>query len=194
MSGILLPESLLPIADKEKKIRVLVWDERSDAEKEAYDNFLGNYIADQLKLHTEFTVVSAGLNDPDSLFSRSISSDGTPTFRVRDESNSYFSVDNKCRLCHSCIAFIQLQNSSSYGHHFHIDYCSCHRLQILLSTTKSREHSWRVIQTWRRQIMLSDQGSRISNDYFVRYSFADWDKRRGPLRETIHPTLVTCLS
>ena len=72
MSGILLPESLLPIADKGKKIRVLVWDERSDAEKEAYDNFLGNYIADQLKLHTEFTVVSAGLNDPEQGLSDSV--------------------------------------------------------------------------------------------------------------------------
>lgn len=46
MSGILLPESFLPIAEKGKKIRVLVWDERSEAEKEAYDNFIGNYIAD----------------------------------------------------------------------------------------------------------------------------------------------------
>lgn len=86
------------------------------------------------------------------------------------------------------------KNSSSYGHHYHIDHCSCHCLQILLSTTKSREHSWRIIQTWRRKIMLSDQGSRISTDSFVRYSFADRDKRRGPLRETIYFTLVGCLS
>ena len=72
MSGILLPESFLPITEKGKKIRVLVWDERSDAEKEAYDNFIGNYIADQLKLHAEFTVVSAGLNDPEQGLSESV--------------------------------------------------------------------------------------------------------------------------
>jgi trehalose utilization protein len=47
------------------KIRVLVWDERSDTEKEAYENFLGNCIADYLKLQAAFSVVSVALDDPE---------------------------------------------------------------------------------------------------------------------------------
>jgi trehalose utilization protein len=65
VSGFLLPAAVLPREHSSKKIRILVWDERSDAEKEAYDNFLGNYIADQLKKNPAFTVTSAGLNDED---------------------------------------------------------------------------------------------------------------------------------
>lgn len=64
-SGILWPKSITPFSDSAKKIRILVWDERSDTEKEAYDHFLGNYIADQLKKHPEFSVSSAGLDDPE---------------------------------------------------------------------------------------------------------------------------------
>ena len=72
VSGILLPESLLQLSEMGKKIRILVWDERSSAEKEAYENFLGNYIADQLKLHPEFVVISAGLNDPEQGLSETV--------------------------------------------------------------------------------------------------------------------------
>lgn len=72
VSGILLPESLVPLLDKGKQIRVLVWDERSDDEKKAYDNFLGNCIADQLKIHPEFTVLSAGLDDPEQGLSATV--------------------------------------------------------------------------------------------------------------------------
>ncbi|MEO6960789.1 MAG: ThuA domain-containing protein [Puia sp.] len=64
-SGILWPKSIIGIPDTAKKIRVKVWDERSDTEKEAYDNFLGNYIADQFKKQPEFSVNSAGLDDED---------------------------------------------------------------------------------------------------------------------------------
>ncbi|ULQ53251.1 ThuA domain-containing protein [Flavihumibacter fluvii] len=64
-SGIILPGSVIPLLEVKKKIRILVWDERSDEQKEAYDNFLGNYIADQLKANPEFSVASVGLDDAD---------------------------------------------------------------------------------------------------------------------------------
>jgi hypothetical protein len=32
------------------------------------------------------------------------------------------------------------------------------------------------IQGWRRQVMLSDERGRISDDYIFRLAFADWDK------------------
>lgn len=64
-SGIILPGSIFPSPFPAKKIRILVWDERSDAEKEAYENYLGNYIADRLKSYPEFDVRSVALDDPD---------------------------------------------------------------------------------------------------------------------------------
>ena len=64
-SALLMPSSMNAMTAGSKKIRILIWDERSDAEKEAYDNFLGNCIADQLKKNPAFTVVSSGLNEPE---------------------------------------------------------------------------------------------------------------------------------
>ena len=63
ISGLLLPSAILSNPIKKEKIRVLVWDERSDSEKEGYPNFLGNCIADQLKENPDFSVSSAGLDD-----------------------------------------------------------------------------------------------------------------------------------
>jgi trehalose utilization protein len=63
ISGLLLPSAVLSNPIKKEKIRVLVWDERSDSEKEGYPNFLGNCIADQLKENPDFSVTSAGLDD-----------------------------------------------------------------------------------------------------------------------------------
>jgi trehalose utilization protein len=63
ISGLLLPSAILSNPIKKEKIRVLVWDERSDSEKEGYPNFLGNCIADQLKENPDFSVTSAGLDD-----------------------------------------------------------------------------------------------------------------------------------
>lgn len=63
ISGLLLPSAVLSNPIKKEKIRVLVWDERSDSEKEGYPNFLGNCIADQLKENSDFSVTSAGLDD-----------------------------------------------------------------------------------------------------------------------------------
>lgn len=64
-SGILMPDALFASPHKATKIRVLVWDERSDAQKEGYDNFLGNCIADHLKKNPAFSVSSVGLDDAD---------------------------------------------------------------------------------------------------------------------------------
>ncbi len=63
-SGILWPGKILASPAPVKKIRILVWDERSDTQKEAYDHFLGNYISGRLALQPEFSVISAGLDDP----------------------------------------------------------------------------------------------------------------------------------
>jgi trehalose utilization protein len=49
------------------KIRVLVWDERQPAQKEAYDGgFLGDAIAANLRKRGDFDVVSAGLDEPEN--------------------------------------------------------------------------------------------------------------------------------
>jgi trehalose utilization protein len=50
---------------EEKPIRVLVWDEQQPGQKPAYDNFLGNAIADHLKSRPGFEVKSVRLDDPD---------------------------------------------------------------------------------------------------------------------------------
>jgi trehalose utilization protein len=44
-------------------IRVVVWDEQQPAQKQAYDNFLGNAIADYLKTRDGIVVRSVSLND-----------------------------------------------------------------------------------------------------------------------------------
>src|SRR5437016_5896320 len=51
--------------DEQRKVRVLVWDERQAQQKEAYDNFLGNAIAEHLRERPQFEVTSAGLDDPE---------------------------------------------------------------------------------------------------------------------------------
>ena len=51
-------------ADEAKAIRVVVWDEQQPKQKPAYDNFLGNAIADYLKAKPGFEVKSVRLDDP----------------------------------------------------------------------------------------------------------------------------------
>jgi trehalose utilization protein len=46
-------------------IRVVVWDERQPAQKEAYGGFLGDTLAAYLTKQEGFTVKSVGLNDPE---------------------------------------------------------------------------------------------------------------------------------
>jgi trehalose utilization protein len=48
-----------------EKISVVVWDERQDKQKEAYDNYLGNYIADYLRGIEGVSVMSVALDDPE---------------------------------------------------------------------------------------------------------------------------------
>jgi trehalose utilization protein len=46
-------------------VKVLIWDERQERQAEAYDNFLGNEIAKQLKASAEgFAIRSVALDDP----------------------------------------------------------------------------------------------------------------------------------
>ena len=46
-------------------VRAVVWDEQQPAQKQAYDNFLGNAIADYLKGRPGLTVKSVRLDDPE---------------------------------------------------------------------------------------------------------------------------------
>ena len=46
-------------------IRVVVWDERQQAQKSAYGGFLGDTLAATLARQPDFSVKSVGLNDPD---------------------------------------------------------------------------------------------------------------------------------
>lgn len=51
-------------------IRVLVWDERQPKQKQAYDNFLGNAIADYLKQQDGLEVKSVSIDDPEQGLSK----------------------------------------------------------------------------------------------------------------------------
>lgn len=58
-----------PAAAARKPIRVVIWDEQQPAQKQAYENFLGNAIGDHLRKMTkggdaEFEVKSVRLDDP----------------------------------------------------------------------------------------------------------------------------------
>ncbi len=53
----------LEAASAPKSIRVLVWDEQQAEQKRAYDNFLGNQIADHLKTRPGLSVKSATIHD-----------------------------------------------------------------------------------------------------------------------------------
>src|SRR5262245_37125580 len=53
-----------------KDIRVLVWDEQQPAQKQAYDNFIGNEIANYLRTRMGFTVSSARLDDAEQGLSK----------------------------------------------------------------------------------------------------------------------------
>ena len=61
----ILSTNFLRAAPAPKKVRVLVWDERQPRQKQAYENFLGNQIADHLKQQAGLSVISAALDDAD---------------------------------------------------------------------------------------------------------------------------------
>jgi trehalose utilization protein len=57
---------LVRAADEpEPRIRVLIWDEQQPAQKQAYENFLGNQIAAHLKTLPGISVRTARLDDPE---------------------------------------------------------------------------------------------------------------------------------
>ena len=61
-------QALLPSASADPQastIKVVVWDERQPSQKQAYDNFLGNRIADHLRSEPGLSVKSVGLDDPE---------------------------------------------------------------------------------------------------------------------------------
>jgi trehalose utilization protein len=49
---------------EQKLVRVAVWDERQPKQKQMYENFLGNHIAEHLGKQDGFTVRSVGMDDP----------------------------------------------------------------------------------------------------------------------------------
>lgn len=53
-----------PAEVQQKPVRVVVWDEQQPEQKPAYENFLGNAIADYLKTRPGFSVRSVKFSDP----------------------------------------------------------------------------------------------------------------------------------
>ncbi len=53
-----------PILPRSESTKVVVWDERQAAQKQAYDDFLGNAIAAHLRSEPGLEVKSVGLDDP----------------------------------------------------------------------------------------------------------------------------------
>lgn len=60
-AGLLLP--VAGSAAEKKPINVVVWDERQPQQKKAYDNFLGNQIADHLKTRPGLAVKSVAIDE-----------------------------------------------------------------------------------------------------------------------------------
>lgn len=61
----LLTLSAATLSAAEPLIRVVVWDEQQPAQKQAYDNFLGNAIADYLGKQSGLRVISANIDQPE---------------------------------------------------------------------------------------------------------------------------------
>ena len=62
-AGLLLPVTARAAEPKAKSIGVVVWDEQQPEQKQAYDNFLGNQIADHFKGKPGLTVKSVSIED-----------------------------------------------------------------------------------------------------------------------------------
>lgn len=73
--GSLLPVHSLVAAGSVKNIRVLVWDERQEAQLQAYDHYLGNEIASHLGRQAGITVRSGSLSDVDQGISEALLND-----------------------------------------------------------------------------------------------------------------------
>ena len=62
-----LPLALLYVVSNSAAapVRVVIWDEQQDKQKEAYPNFLGNHLAEHLRAVPGVTVKSVRMDDPD---------------------------------------------------------------------------------------------------------------------------------
>ena len=69
-AGLLLSCTYLLAAEPTRPIRVVVWDEQQPAQKQAYENFLGNEIASFLKQRPGLDVKSVRLDDPEQGLSK----------------------------------------------------------------------------------------------------------------------------
>jgi trehalose utilization protein len=58
--------------ERDETINVVVWDERQPAQKQAYENFLGNQIAGHLKSQPGLSVQSVSIDDPEQGLSESV--------------------------------------------------------------------------------------------------------------------------
>jgi len=58
--------------EKPRSVRAVVWDEQQPRQKRAYENFLGNQIADYLKTRPGLTVKSVSLRDPQQGLSKDV--------------------------------------------------------------------------------------------------------------------------
>jgi len=63
--ALVFPVNPLWAVDGKTKIRVMVWDEQQPAQKQIYENFLGNAVADHLKKRADFEVRSVSMNQPE---------------------------------------------------------------------------------------------------------------------------------
>jgi trehalose utilization protein len=70
--SVVLASALAAKPTAAKTIRVVVWDEQQPAQKEVYENFLGNWIAKYLQAQPGLSVKSVKLNDPEQGLSKSI--------------------------------------------------------------------------------------------------------------------------
>ena len=57
---------------RDPAIRVVVWDERQPQQKQAYENFLGNQIAEHLRTQPGLSVQSVALDDPEQGLSEDV--------------------------------------------------------------------------------------------------------------------------
>ena len=71
MSG-LLTRDVISAPLRAKRVRVVVWDERQPSQKEAYENFLGNAIADYLRGEDGLAVQSVTIDDPEQGISQTL--------------------------------------------------------------------------------------------------------------------------
>ena len=71
-TGLLSPVTFTTAADERPPIRIVVWDEQQPAQKQAYEDFLGNQIAGSLKKQPGLDVSSRRQDEPNQAISEEI--------------------------------------------------------------------------------------------------------------------------